>query len=509
MEWLTKAADELEQRRPDGEIIVSSGVSPSGTYHLGTLREVLTAEALLRELKMRDRQVRHLHIVDDLDVFRKVPTGLPTNYEQYLGQPLCDIPSPADKNQSYADYYLNDLLSAAKDLGLEIEVVRAHELYRAGFFEVAIEKALDHAEQIAEILATISGHKVGEDWSPVQINEDGYLKNRHFVSIDPAVKIIKYLDQAGAEQSVSYAKGDVKLNWRIDWPARWWLLKVDAEPFGRDHATKGGSYDTGAAIIKAIFKAKPPLPLPYAFINRTGDTKKMSKSAGDTVTAAELLEILPPEVVWYFILRYPPSKQLFFDQGPTLIRLIDDYAALQAKAKKTPSEEHLLALCSGAQPTSISSLPFSYLVDSYQAALKDPKETLAVVSRKEYAKPAKEQASIITKELAYIDQWLNKWAPEELKFSLVDKVEPGDFSDEQKTYLSQLADSIAKLPADADGDDFHKAIYELSQASNLKPAEAFGPIYQAIINQDHGPRAGWFLSILPRDWLVKRLKLEA
>jgi lysyl-tRNA synthetase class I len=30
-----------------------------------------------------------------------------------------------------------------------------------------------------------------------------------------------------------------------------------------------------------------------------------------------------------------------------------------------------------------------------------------------------------------------------------------------------------------------------------------------LIDKTSGPRAGWFLSILPRDWLVARLQLLA
>jgi lysyl-tRNA synthetase class I len=37
-------------------------------------------------------------------------------------------------------------------------------------------------------------------------------------------------------------------------------------------------------IVKSIYGAEAPLPMPYHFINRTGETKKMSKSAGNTVT---------------------------------------------------------------------------------------------------------------------------------------------------------------------------------------------------------------------------------
>lgn len=510
MQWLNKIADDLIARHPEGEIVVSSGVSPSGTYHLGTLREVLTAEAIAWEVRRRGRQARHLHIVDDLDVFRKVPVNVPEAYKQYLGRPLCDVPSPDGSDTSYADYYLKDLMIAAEKMHLEMEVVRAHEKYRQGFFVEAIELALEQKEKIKQILAEVSGHAVDENWSPVQVMEDGYLKNRPLISFDAGNKTLIFKDGQGSDREISYTEGEVKLNWRVDWPARWWLLNVNAEPFGRDHATKGGSYDTGAVLVKSIFGAGAPLPLPYNFINRTGDTKKMSKSAGDVITAADLLELLPAEVVWFFVLRYSPDKQLFFDEGPTLMRLVDEFGELLAKTDKSESEQQLVDLClHGIERPTVSRVPFSLLVASYQAALKDPELTLDIISRTEYAELAKADADIIKAELKFIDAWLEKRAPEDVKFSLVDAVDAGQFSEAQKTYMSSLAAKIADAPEDADGSWFHQAIYEFKDASGLAPKELFATLYQAIIGKDSGPRAGWFLSILPRDWLIKRLRLEA
>ncbi len=510
MKWLDTAVDELLTRHPEGEIVVSSGVSPSGTYHLGTLREVLTAEAIAFAVKKCGRQARHLHIVDDLDVFRKVPVNVPEDFKKYLGKPLCDIPAPDGSGSSYADYYLKDLIVAAKKMHLSMEVVRANEKYRQGFFVSAIETALKEQATIREILETVSGHKVDDQWSPIQVIEDGYLKNRQFVSIDTAAKSLVYKDKDGNEQGIKYDAGDVKLNWRVDWPARWWLLKVDAEPFGRDHATKGGSYDTGAIIAEKVFGTKPPLPIPYNFINRTGETKKMSKSAGDVITAAELLEVLPAEVVWFFILRYQPDKQLFFDQGETLIRLVDEFGELLAKSDKSDSDKQLLDIClhGVAEPT-ISRVPFSHLVASYQAALKDPQLTLDIIERTEHSPVVKEDAEIIKAELQFIDAWLEKHAPEEVKFSLVEKADASRFSDAQKAFMGALADKVTAAAEDADGAWFHQAIYDLKDTSGLAPKELFTTLYQALIGKDSGPRAGWFLSLLPRDWLVKRLRLEA
>lgn len=493
---------------PEGEIVVSSGVSPSGKYHVGTLREVLTADAILLGLKKRGRSAKHIHIVDDLDVLRKIPAGLPTEFEKYLGKSLCDVPAPDGSGQSYADYYFGDFESNVKTLGIDMEIVRSYEKYREGFFVPAIEKALSKLSDARSSLESISGRKLGDEWSPVQVNEDGYLKKRPFVSIDTGAKTIKYLDLQGKEQAISYSKGDVKLDWRIDWPARWWLLSVDVEPFGRDHATKGGSYDTGADLVRKVFGSEPPFPVPYQFINRAGETKKMSKSAGDTVTISELLQVLPPEIVRYFVLRYPPEKTLFFDQSYGLMRLIDEYAELLAKPDKNPEDSLLLEICNVSENT-ISNVPFSHLVASYQAALHDPDKTLDVLNRTEYKSTVEKQRGTIKKELAYIGEWLDKWAPEDVKFTLLERADPSKFSDSQKRYLAALSQKIAQAPADADGEWFHKAIYEAGQAAGIQSKEAFETLYSALLGKPSGPRAGWFLSTLPRDQLIQQLKLSS
>lgn len=318
------------------------------------------------------------------------------------------------------------------------------------------------------------------------------------------------MDGEGNERELNYADGNAKLNWRIDWPARWWLLGVAAEPFGRDHATKGGSYDTGAVLVKDIYNSEAPVPLPYNFINRTGDTKKMSKSAGDTVTATGLLEVLPAEVVWFFILRYSPDKQLFFDEGETLIKLVDDFGELLAKPDKTDLDKQLIDAClHGIDKPTVSRVPFSHLVASYQAALKDVDKTLEIIGRTEYANVVEEEPEIIKAELQFIDAWLNQHAPDDVKFSLTEKVDRGQFNEAQIKFLNDLADKVTEAPEDADGAWFHDAIYSLKDFSGMSPKELFKTIYNLTIGKDSGPRAGLFLSMLPREWLIKRLRLEA
>lgn len=504
MQWLNKIADEAIARQPKGEILVSSGASPSGSYHIGHLREIILCDALRLEIVSRGRQAKHIHYVDDLDALRKIPTNVPDKFERYLGKSLCDIPAPDESNLSYADYFLSDFLKCAKRLGIEMEVMRSHEKYRAGFFAVAIEKTLENEAKIRSILETVSGHKIDDKWSPIQVVEEGYLKNRKVLSLDKKEKTILYADPEGKEHKVSYKSGKVKLNWRVDWPARWWLLSVSVEPAGRDHATKGGSFDTGLAIDKQVFGISGPLPVPYDFVNRAGDTKKMSASQGTGISVAEVVDVLPPEIIRYFMLRFPPEKRLYFDPENGVAQLIDEFAELM----QNEPDSKVVSLSRTGSEAVISSVPFSHLVGSYQASLRDSDKTLEVIKRTEHADVAGAQAEIIKNELRYIDNWLDKWAPQDAKFELRRKIDKSEFSEPQINFLQALAQKIAAAPKDADGEWFHKTVYSFQAKGELQPKEMFETLYRALIGKNSGPRAGWFLSILPREWLLKRLALE-
>jgi lysyl-tRNA synthetase class 1 len=510
MQWLNKIADDLINRCPDGEILIESGASPSGTYHLGHMRELMTADAILLELTRRGRQARHIQYVDDLDALRKIPYNVPAEFEQFLGIPLCDIPAPDGSARSYADFFLQGLIDTCKTLSIEVEFVRSHEKYRSGFMVPAIERSLERIPQARHALETISGHKLDENWAPIQVLEGKRLKNRIFKAINTVDKTLQYEDVNGATQSVSYAKGEVKLDWRLDWPGRWWLLKVQCEPSGRDHMTKGGSFDTGMQMMKDVYEAEPPYGVSYDFINMAGDTKKMSASKGTGLDAVEASHLMPPEVMRYFVFRAPPLKRLYFDPVNGVVRLMDEFAAFAARTNRSESEEQLLYIATrGIDHKTVSRVPFSLLVDGYQTALKDPDKTIEIIGRSEYADIVREDAEVVKAELRFIDAWLEKQAPNDVKFTLTVNVDQNEFTDAEKQFLATLAEKITNAPENADGVWFHQAIYDLKDSVDLEPKEMFGTLYKALIDKQSGPRAGWFLSILPRDWLIKRLRLEA
>jgi lysyl-tRNA synthetase class 1 len=509
MQWLDQIIEELIARHPEGELLVESGGSPSGTYHLGHMRELVTCDAIVLGLRRKGREARHIYFVDDLDALRKIPANIPATWEQYLGIPVCDVPAPDGGEESYADYFLQGLVDSCKALRVEVEFVRSHPKYRSGWFVPAIELCLERIPQIRKTLEIISNRKLDEQWTPIQVLEDGRLKNRTFVSIDKEAKVVKYKDVSGNERTAHYDKGEVKLDWRLDWPARWWQLHVQVEPFGREHASAGGSYATGAQIMKDVYNAEPPLPVPYDSIHMVGDTKKMSASKGTAISAMEGVQIMPAEAIRYFILRSALNKPLIFDPVDGVVKLMDEFAALIAKPDKTEGEERLLYAATRGNEPVVSRVPFSHLVASYQASLKDADKTLEVIKRTEYRETAETDADIIRNELKFIDAWLQKRAPEDVKFELASQASEADFTGQEVAFLKALAEKIAQASADADGAWFHNVIYGFRESMGLQPKDMFTTLYRVLISKTSGPRAGWFLSILPRDWLIARLRFKA
>ena len=219
--------------------------------------------------------------------------------------------------------------------------------------------------------------------------------------------------------------------------------------------------------------------------------------------------VLEPELVWYFVIRYAPQKQLFFNESLGLIRLSDEFSELLAKKNKTPEEQQLIELCTHDLQRQVSRVPFSHLAFSYQAALRNSPKTMDIIRRTEHIEPGSSEENIIKAQLVYIDYWLNTKAPADMKFELTADVEIEKFSEEERKYLKALAKKILKAPFATDGDWFHKAIYDLKDEIGMEPKAMFETLYRVLIGKNSGPRAGWFLSILPRDWLIKRLRLEA
>jgi lysyl-tRNA synthetase class 1 len=506
--WLNAILDQIEKRKPTGRVLISSGITPSGPYHVGHAREILTAEAVRRGLEKRGREALHIHNVDDFDVLRKRYAYLNESFEDEVGKPVYLVPSPAGDKQSYAEHYFTEYRQAAQKLEIPMEIWHSHQEYQRGEFADVIVTALQRRDNIAEILARISQRQVPADWQPVQILDatTSNLRTAEFLSFDATGYIVEYRAGDGSVRRADMRKGEVKLDWRVDWPARWALLGVDVEGFGKEHATKGGSYDTGAAIAREIFNIEPPLPIPFNPINLKGEKQKMSSSLGNLVTITDALKLIPPDILRYFVFKSLPQKVLSFDPGIGMAQLIDEYAATESalRSGSTSTFEDAWAISVLDQDhATVSTVPFTHLATVFQTARGDTQKVLELLSKTGHEKAAREDASVILRELKYVAAWLDSFAPDSIKFSLLEELPKFEPTPAQKRFLHTLKEILGSV--DWAGDVLQAAIFDAAKQSDLPPSEAFKLLYELLIGKEAGPKLGPFLASLEPDFVSGRI----
>ena len=504
--WLDHVVDAVVREMADGrEVIVSTGITPSGPYHVGHSREILTGDALYKGLKARGIKVRHLHFVDAYDALRKRYPYLPESYEQEAGKPVYLVPAPDGKHSSYAEQYFNSYQEAADMLGVEMEVLWTQDEYIAGRYADIIVETLQKRDQVVSILERISGRAVDDDWQPVQILDETNqsLRTAEFLSFDAGAQTVQYRAADGNEYTADMRKGQVKLDWRCDWPARWKLFGVTVEGFGREHATKGGSYDTGKAIVEEVYGGIAPIPVPYDTINLKGDSKKMSSSLGNLVSIQDALTIIPPEILRFFVFKSLPQKQIFFDPGMGMYTLIDEVAKIE-EAEAT-GQEHEFSQAWGiaklsADQACVAQVPFSHLVTVYQTAGGDFDQVLELLRRTGHSHAADTQADVLKRELGYVERWLKDYAPEQVKFGLqaVGSFHRSLNTDEIR-FLTALLAKIRSIDGELSGEAVHTAIYDCAQELGVAPKSAFTLLYEILFGQTTGPRLGHFLASLGRE----------
>lgn len=510
--WLNIATNEIISKFGAGEeIIVSSGISPSASYHIGHFREILTADALTWGLRQAGVKARHIHVVDNFDPLRRRYSFLPESYEQFVGQPVCLIPDPypecAQKHKTYSEHYYQEFEVYARQMGIyPDEVIRSFEdLYKTGKMTDRIEEVLEKQKEILKIFEHVSNRKLDGSWTGVMTLDE----NNKFVD----APIDSWDRQEKTLNGTKYDSGKAKLTWRLDWPGRWKVLGVMVEPFSKqEHGAAGGSYDTGKLFAKSIFNIDPPIPgAEYGNVHLVGDSKKMSSSKGNLITPKQALEIMPREILRYYVVRSRPDKTLYFDSGEGIYNLIDEFSKVANGEDGTFKEAYNFATNAEEKAIKrvVSSISFKHLVAVYQSALKQPEHTLEILARTGYERVVNQERAIIIEELKFIDSWLDKYAPESVKFELQQEIPAVELNDSQKAMLADLAGKIENAPDEHDGQWFHEAIHSVRESYKLTPQDAFKAIYRVLLNKDLGPRAGWFLSILDKDWLIKRFRLEA
>jgi len=507
--WATELAQKIIKDKGK-KLTLATGISPSGHIHIGNMREVMTADLIRQELLKLGATVRFIYIEDNFERLRKLYPFLPKSFEKYIGWPLAHIPDPeGDPQKTYADRFIEPFFEVLGKLGINPEKLTAQHLYKEGFYTDCITIALRDKKKIIDILEQISGRTIPKDWSPYNpwCKKCGKIDDAKVTEVDLKNHKVKYICTCGETGWSDYSKGEGKLSWRVDWPARWSKIPVDVEPYGKEHATKGGSYDTGVAICKKIFHSEPPVGIGYDLIYLKGFKGKMSSSIGNVISAQEFLEIVPPEILRYMFAKTNYAKPIYFDPGMGLLQLVDEYNRLEQKYIEHKGKIDEAPIYEACQITrggkSIAPVPFKHLVNTIQASNENIAEIKRILKNTGHEDALKDEP-LLKEQVERAKNWLDKYAPDNIKFEVQEKTPKVSLSKDQKLLLKTLA--IDLNTKDWDGEELHNHIYELGRKLGLKPKETFEPIYLSLIGKSSGPKAGWFVVILDKDFVINRFQ---
>jgi len=511
--WADQTADRIIAEWGDRDSYTcASGITPSGTVHVGNFREMISVDLVVRALRRLGKKVRFIYSWDDYDVFRKVPLNMPKQDElsAYLRFPITMVPDPWDRDEPSARHHEVDVETVLPTVGIHPEFIRQADRYRAGTYAEGMRRALEMRDLLKITLDKYrdEDHKIQGEWWPVSVFCSAC--NRDTTEIDGwdgDWGLSYHCDSCGHKETgdLHTLKG-AKLVWRVDWPMRWSYEKVDFEPAGKDHHSQGGSFDTSKHVVEEVYGRKPPVTFRYDFIGIKGSPGKMSSSKGKVVDLPDLLRVYQPEIVRYLFAGTRPNTEFVISFDLDVIKIYEDYdrteriywGADKAKDADTEARERRIYELSQVDEVPAEApyqVPFRHLSSLLLIHQGDIDAVLASLPG---LKPS--QVGHVRSRAERAWYWVNECAPEEFRFTVSDPAGKAELSPTETEAVRHLRDDVvARLETFADEKAVAEAIYAAATAAGTDGKTLFRAAYQALVGKDQGPRLAGFLVTLGKD----------
>lgn len=500
--------------------VVASGITPSGTVHIGNFREVITVDLVARALRDLGKNVRFIYSWDNFDTFRKIPQNLPNQemLRENLRRPISRIPDPYGKCESYARANEVPFEQDLERLGIKPEYLYQYKRYTDGLYAEQIKLALDKRDEIRSILNQHRKEPLGNDWLPTAIycencDRDEMEYERYDGDYVYSYKCARCQHEGSFD--IREAK-NIKLGWRVDWPMRWFYEKVDFEPGGKDHSSQGGSYDTGKQIVEKIWNRRPPIYLQYDFVLIKGLAAKMSSSKGNLITVSEALKVYTPQMIrWIFAAQRPNHDfSLAFDED--VIKTYDEFDRAEAQALGPRPDKlgkwpvirrvYELSTIDGQIPEQAPFRPgFRVLCNRLQICDGDIDRTLNRFYADQVTTDDDRERFVARAKCAW--NWLEHFAPKEFCYRLNSEAVKLDLSDKQQAGVAALRTLLEDIDLETiDPKNLNQMIYDRAiRGVGCEPKEFFEAVYLKLINREQGPRLPTFLKEIGRDRVLELL----
>lgn len=487
----------------------ASGITPSGTVHVGNFREMISVELVVRALRDMGKKVRFIYSWDDYDVFRKVPLNMPKPelLEKFLRFPITLVPDPWERDVSYARHHEVDVESVLPAVGIHPEFLYQADRYRSGMYAQGMRRALEMKEHLKTILDKYrdEDHKIQGEWWPVSVFCSSCQKDTTEIEgWDGDWGLSYHCESCGHKETGDLRTlAGAKLVWRVDWPMRWNFEQVDFEPAGKDHHSQGGSFDTSKHVVEEVYGRKPPVTFRYDFIGIKGSPGKMSSSKGKVVDLPDLLRVYQPEVVRYLFAGTRPNTEFVISFDLDVIKIYEDYDKTEriywgrekAKDEETEARErriYELSQVGDVPAEEPHQVPFRHLCSLLLIHQGNVERVIASLPSLSQA-----QEALIRQRAERAWYWVNECAPEDFRFRVRQPGEKAELTDLELEAVRRLRDDVvSRLETFADEKAVAQAIYDAAAAAGTDGKTLFRAAYQALVGKDQGPRLAGFLGTL-------------
>ncbi len=492
--WPYEEARKLLKRYPDGKpggeaVLFETGYGPSGLPHIGTFNEVLRTTFVRRAYaELTGQPTRLIAFSDDMDGLRKVPDNVPNPelLQPHLGMPLSQVPDPFGTHESFAHHNNARLRTFLDRFGFDYEFLSATECYRSGRFDDVVRQVLRNWDAVMGVMLPTLREERRKTYSPLLpvSPTSGIVLQVPVEVVDADAGIIAFEDE-GERVEQSALGGKAKLQWKVDWAARWVALGVDYEMAGKDlidSVTQSGK-------IARVLGGRPPEGFNYEmFLDEKGE--KISKSKGNGLSLDEWLRYGSEESLAFFIYREPrKAKSLHIGVIP---RAVDEYWQFRGNYAGQPIEQKLgnpvHHIHAGKVPGAALPLTYGLLLNLASLPGVGDKETAWKFVQR-YAPGSSAEANPELDELIGL-------AVNYARDFVAPNLTRRSPTPEEAEALRDLDGELAKLGGDADADTIQNIVFEVGKRHPLESLRHwFQALYETLLGSSQGPRMGSFIAL--------------
>ncbi|WP_417241851.1 lysine--tRNA ligase [Celeribacter sp.] len=495
-----------------GYVLFETGYGPSGLPHLGTFGEVLRTTMIRRAFEViSDVPTRLICFSDDMDGMRKVPSNVPNQemLAEHAQKPLTSVPDPFGTHDSFGDHN-NDMLKRFLDtFGFDYEFYSATDYYKSGKFDEVLKRAVDKYDDVMKVMLKSLREERAATYSiflPIH-PETGRVLYVPMKSVNREDYTITFDDEDGREWTLPVTGGNVKLQWKPDFGARWAALGVDFEMFGKDHSTNAPIY---GRICDILGGQRPENYTYELFLDAQGE--KISKTKGNGLSIDEWLSYASTESLSYFMFQKPKTaKRMHFDVIP---RAMDEYhQQLRAYATQDVAQQvanPVYHIHGSDVPVSDMVVPFSMLLNLASVAGAAQKEQLWGYIQRYAPEASPETNPQLDAAAGYAVRYYTDFVKPEKTFRAATDAERAAMADlaaalkSPEAALAEIAKKNAAAGSDealpevdfTDGDFLQTVVFAVGTNhgfANLR--EWFKALYEVLLGQSQGPRFGSFMAL--------------